>query len=154
MRFSHRHYLAVIFIGMFLSSCYVRHPRYSMVKEVMNVQIGMSFDSVNAVLGQEPYDVLSVNNSGETVYIYKYRVQDIKRIPILMKRNKGVETAGRFRDLQITYSEGGKVLSYKTNDETKESKVEKKKIDPNVIINSVLTAITITIPAILVYLSF
>ena len=144
----------MIFIGMFLSSCYIRHPRYSMVTDVMNVEIGMSFDSVNAVLGQEPYDVLSVNNSGETIYIYKNRVQDIKRLPIVMRRNKGVETAGRFRDLQITYSEGGEVLSFKTNDESKESKVEKKKIDPNTIINSVLTAISVTIPAILVYLSF
>lgn len=34
----------MVFIGMFLSSCYMRHPKYSMVTEVMNVQIGAGFD--------------------------------------------------------------------------------------------------------------
>lgn len=133
-----------------LSSCIVQAPAYTKVEQVLSLKPGMTKEEVSAVLGIPPYDLKSVNEKGETVLIYKYRVTDRKTVPFLMKSSNGVKARGKWVDLFITYGPDGKATSIESCSECEETKPVEKKID----INALLTVITVTIPAILVYLGF
>lgn len=142
----------VVVLCLFLSSCYVRHPRFSSIDEVLLIKPGMTQTEVDSIMQTTgPYDIETMSITGEVTYIYKYRVSDIKRLPLLMKRNKGLKTDGRLKDMLITYGPEGIVHHIETREEPEKSITEKKKIDPNTVIQAITTAITVTIPALLFY---
>jgi len=61
-----------------------------MLDKVVKLETGIKKDSVNSILGCEPYDFVSFDTSGTMVMLYKYRVKEIRRIPLLMKKTKGM----------------------------------------------------------------
>ena len=140
-----------VVIAVFFSSCYVQQPKHSSIEQVVNLTIGIDQDSVNAVLGCPPHDLIAKDTSGTSVVLYKYRVKEIKRMPLLMRKNKGVKVDGKWKDLVVTFSNAGKVVSYETLPEELVTDYKKKSIDPNKLIQSITTAITVLLPAVLVY---
>ncbi|MDG1477092.1 MAG: hypothetical protein P8Q14_08100 [Vicingaceae bacterium] len=70
-----------------------------------------------------------------------------------MRKNKGVIVDGKWKDLVVTFSNTGKVTSYETLPEELVTDYEKKSIDPNKLIQSITTALTVILPAVLVYFS-
>jgi hypothetical protein len=145
--------LGFVVVASLLTSCYVQHPRYSKMDQVLLLNPGQTMDTVSKILGTKPYDLVSKKDSGETVYLYKYRREEVKRIPVFMRRNKGIPAEGEFRDLYITFDIDGKVVEIETREEGRETVVDKKKIDPNSILQAVTTIITVTLPAVMVFLS-
>jgi hypothetical protein len=70
-----------------------------------------------------------------------------------MKKNKGFKVDGKWKDLIVTFSNTGKVISYNTLPEELPTDYKKRTVDPNKLIQSITTAITVLLPAILVYFS-
>lgn len=144
----HLRYLLFICIACSLCSCIVQAPKYTKIEQVLMLKPGMTRDEVTAALGIPPYDMRSMNEKGETVLIYKYRVTDRKTIPLFMKPSNGVKTTGKWVDLFVTFSWEGKLTKLESCSGCEETKLTEKKID----INTIVTFITVTIPAVLVYL--
>ncbi|MGB0881494.1 MAG: hypothetical protein ACPGSO_00975 [Vicingaceae bacterium] len=142
-----------IVIATLFSSCYVQQPKHSSIEKVVNLTIGINQDSVNSILGCPPHDLIAKDTSGTSVVLYKYRVKEVKRMPLLMRKNKGVKVDGKWKDLVVTFSNEGKVVSYETLPEELVTDYKKKSIDPNKLIQSITTAITVLLPAVLVYFS-
>lgn len=130
------------------SSCIVQAPKYTRIEQVLTLKPGMTKDEVTAALGIPPYDIRSMNDKGETMLIYKYRVTDRKTIPLLMKPANGVRATGKWVDLFVTFSWDGKLTKLESCSGCEETKPTEKRID----INTVVTFITVTVPAVLVYL--
>lgn len=135
-----------------LSSCYVTHPRYSTIDEVMQLELGMHLDSANVILQTGPYDLVDITDTS-TTYRYKYRLTNVRRVPHAQKRNSGMETDGRFRDLYLSVNTDNELIAIKTNEEPVNTEVEKKKVDVLAIVNVVSDFIVVTLPTLLVYLS-
>ncbi len=147
-------YLLLLFgLGMIIQSCVVQHPRYAKSEDVMKVTTGMSVDSVNAVLGMGPNDLVSVDTSGTKVLLYKYRVTEVKRVTPGMRRNKGVEVEGHFKELLLTTNRAEEVVYVETREEAKDSQYKSEKVDPNVLLSSITTFFSVTLPALMVYFS-
>lgn len=146
---TYRYFLIIIVLCCFYS-CIVQAPKYAKVEQVLMLKPGMTKEEVSNVLGIPPYDLKSVNDKGETILIYKYRVIDRKTFPLLMKPANGVKTTGKWVDLFVTYGADGKAISIESCSECEETKPTEKKID----INALITLITVTIPAVLVFIGF
>lgn len=131
----------------------MQHPRYTEIEKVAQLETGIEVDSVNSILNSVPHDMLSLDSNGTMVLLYKYRVKEIRRIPIVMKKSKGVEVEGHWKDLIVTVSPEGKVIHYESRAEELISEAERKKIDPNKMIQSITLAITVVLPALLVFFS-
>lgn len=142
-------FLFVLFLISIFSSCVVRSPRYSEISQVLKIQLGMSLQEVAQIMETPPYDLKSVNENGEFVYIYKYRVEETRRIPYLMKRNKGLKTLGKYVDLFVFFSKEGKVVKIESCSECEKVEAKQTKIN----INHLLTLIATTLPIILLYLN-
>ncbi len=145
--------LLLLTIALNLCSCYVQHPRYSEIEKVTQLETGIDVDSVNSILNTVPHDMISLDSNGTLVLLYKYRVKEIRRLPLFMKKSKGIEVEGHWKDLIVTVSPEGKVIHYESRAEELISRAEKKKIDPNELIQSLTMAITVVLPALLVFFS-
>lgn len=140
-------FLRLILVVSLLSSCIIQRPQYARVEKVMMLQTGMTKEDVSKVLGIPPYDIKSVNDSGE-VLIYKYRVTDRKTVPFVVRENNGMKVRGKYVDLFVTYTKEGKVKNIESCTECGETREIETKID----INKIITLITVTAPALLIYL--
>lgn len=136
-----------------LSSCYVQHPRYVSLETAKSVELGMSYAEVTNLMSMPPYDLVSKDTLGYTSYIYKYRVKDVKRIPIIMKKHKGIATEGPFRDLKLTFDKHDELVDIQGGYEEQTSEYKREKVDINALIVSVTTIVTVTIPAIMLYIA-
>lgn len=145
--------IVVLVLALVFTGCYVRHPRYSSVHAVMKIQPGMQLNVVDSILGTGAYDIVSFGKDGTRKLLYKYRLEDIKRIPVIMKKTKGVPTEGHYMDLVLTINPNNMVTSVETSPERVRSKHEKTKIDTNALLSSLTMLITVTIPSVLVFLS-
>jgi hypothetical protein len=132
----------------FFASCIVQAPKYTKVEQVLMLKPGMSRDEVTTTLGIPPYDMRSMNDKGETVLIYKYRVTDRKTVPLFMKAANGVKTTGKWVDLFVTFSGEGMLTKIESCSGCEETKTTERKLD----INSLITFFSVTAPAVLVYL--
>ncbi len=141
------------FIIIVLSSCVVQHPKYTMVENTFKLEIGMSKTEIDSVLGIAPQFIKKMDTTGVQIYSYKYRTRDIKRFPIIMRRDKGIPTEGNYTDLLVSYSPDSIAFNIETCTECTDNNEKKTKIDANTIINSITTIITVTLPALLVFLS-
>jgi hypothetical protein len=133
--------------GLVLSSCIVQAPKYSPVENVMKLQLGMTQEEVSSTLKIPPYDLKTIDSSGY-IMIYKYRTTDRNTVPLFMGPTNGVKARGRWVDLFITYSPEGIVTSINSCSECSETEVKEKRID----INALITLVTLTLPALLVFL--
>ncbi len=134
---------------IFASSCIVQGPRYARVEQVLVLHLGMTKEDVSKTLGTVPYDLKSVSDTSE-ILIYKYRVTDRKTVPFLMKPNNGMSVTGKYVDLFITFSKEGKVTYIESCSDCEKINEKELKID----FNKLLTLLTVTVPAVLIYLGF
>ena len=141
-----KNFLIVLFFSFTFGSCIVHAPKYTGVEQVLSLKIGMTKEEVSKTLGIPPYDLKSEGDS-QTVYIYKYRTTDRKTFPFLMNKTNGMKAKGKWVDLFITYDQNQLVKNIQSCSDCEKTAVKEKKMD----INSILMLITVTIPAILVY---
>lgn len=135
-------------LGILLSSCLVQNPRYSEVRQVLKLEIGMSLQEVAAIMETPPYDLKSVSETGEFTYIYKYRVEELRRFMYIMNRNKGFKSRGKYVDLFVFFSKEGKVVQIESCSECNLEEDQETKID----INNLITVLITTVPIIFLYL--
>lgn len=142
-----RQLLALALLACFFSSCIVQAPKYTHVEQVLELKHGMTKTEVSAALGIPPYDLKSKNDSVE-ILIYKYRVTERRTFPFLKRETNGIKAIGKYVDLFVTYDKEGKMLSMESCSECSETEEKTQKID----VNKVITLMTITLPAMLVFL--
>ena len=128
------------------SSCIIHGPRYSRVEKVLELRIGMHYKEVNSVLATGPYDLKSIDSLGNRTLIYKYRVTDRRTLPFLLKENNGQSIRGKFVDLYATFNVKDTLKDLYAM--RSESELKEKKLN----INTLLTFLTVTAPAFLIYL--
>ncbi len=130
-----------------LSSCIIQAPKYASVEQVFALKTDMTQEEVSTALGIPPYSLKSKDDS-EVVYIYKYRATERKTMPLFLKKTNGAKATGPYMDLSITFNaKTGKLTSMKSKVTPREEK-GKYAID----VNSIFTLLTVTAPALLVYL--
>ncbi|MEM9022126.1 MAG: hypothetical protein AAGB22_00195 [Bacteroidota bacterium] len=141
-------------LAALLSSCAVRHPKYFMVEKVHELQIGMTKAEVDSVIGLPPYTIKSKDTTGYVVYNYVYRAHELKRVPIFMKKNSGIDGPGQFLDLFVTFSPQGNVISIESCSNCTDGYLNKSKVErPGELITAISQLLVTTIPALLVFLS-
>lgn len=140
-------FLAILLIpSLLLQSCIVTAPKYTHVEQVMELEPGMTYDSVNAKLGIKPYDINVYDSVGNHSYIYKYRTTDRRTLPFLLKETNGKKITGRYVDLVAYYDSLN--VAYKFESKPTDSKIDEKKLN----VNTIVTIITVIVPTVLVYL--
>lgn len=82
-----------------------------------------------------------------------YRTSELKRIPIIMRRNTGFEMEGDFEDLEVTLNQENTVVKLETVESSADKDQNTAGIDFNSLIQGIATMITVTLPAFLVFLS-
>ena len=138
--------LKVVFMLLFLSSCFVRSPKYSTLEQVMSLKLGMTKAQVEETLGVQPYDLKAYNDTSN-VFIYVYRVTERRTISFNTKPENGKELLGKYVQLAVTFSKGWKVLSIESCSLCPDNLVTTSKID----FVEVLVFFTVTLPLLLLY---
>lgn len=136
----------LLLLTLLATSCIVQAPKYTSINQVLTLKLGMTKEEVSATLGIPPYDFKSLSDSGQ-VLIYKYRVTDRRTVPLFKKPANGIPALGGYVDLLVHYDASGKVVRLDTENhpETKETTT---KLD----VNKLITLLTVTVPAALLYL--
>lgn len=140
-------YFPILFLALFLSSCIVQSPKYAGVEQVLSLKAGMTKEEISIALGVPPYDIKSVTDSSSQ-FIYKYRTTDRRTLSFFTKKTNGIRATGKWVDLFVTYDKDGKSTEIRSCSDCGETKVSEKKIDYNAIIQM----ITLSVPAVLIYL--
>jgi hypothetical protein len=138
--------IIILIPAMLIQSCIVSAPKYTHVEQVMQLKPGMSMDSVNSTLGIKPYDIDVYDSTGYRSFIYKYRTTDRKTIPFRLKETNGKEKIGKYMDLVAFFDSTD--VAYRFESRSTDSKVDQKKFN----INTIVTIVTVVVPALLVYL--
>jgi len=141
--------LTLLFI-IGLSSCIVKAPKYLTVEKVLTLRQGMTKEEVSQILGIPPYNMVSMNDTAEFVLLYKYRVTNRATVPFFLKPTNGKPVRGKYVNLLVTYDKEGKVKSMESCVDCDETLIEEKRLDPD----KIVTLITVTLPAVMVYLGF
>ena len=136
----------VVFMLLFLSSCFVRSPKYSTLEQVMSLKLGMTKAQVEETLRVQPYDLKSYNDSSN-IFIYVYRVTERRTISFKTKTENGKELLGKYVQLAVAYSKAGKVLSIESCSLCPDNLVTTSRIN----IAEVLVFFTVTLPLLLLY---
>lgn len=144
--FLHARIWKIAFMLLFLSSCFVRSPKYSSLEQVMSLKLGMTKAQVEETLGVQPYDLKSYNDTSN-IFIYVYRVTERRTISVNTKPENGKELLGKYVQLAVTYSKTGKVLSIESCNLCPDNLVTTSKID----FVEVLVFFTVTLPLLLLY---
>lgn len=120
-----------------------------MVENVFLLKTGMSKEEVSAIMKTPPYDLKIMDQSGESIFIYKYRLRDRKTVPFLLTPTNGVKARGKYVDLFITFGPDNKATKIESCSECGKTMLTQQRIN----INSLLTFISITLPSILLFLN-
>jgi hypothetical protein len=109
-----------------LSSCKtVQAPKFASVENVIQLKQNQSLSEVITALGSKPYDVLSAQFDGYTIYSYKYKL--VERTESPEKLNKlGGENSGQVvyngkEKTLFLFFKNDKLESYITTDGRKDS---------------------------------
>lgn len=135
---------AIVFL--FLSSCIVQSPKYTSLKQVTLLQLGMTKTEVEEKLNLKPYDLKAYTDTSK-VFIYVYRVIDRKTLSFNTKPTNGREVLGRYIQLFISYSKDDKVINIESCPQCPDNLVTKTKID----FEKIFLFVTVTLPVILIY---
>lgn len=127
------------------SSCIVQSPRYATISQVLSLEVGMTKAEVEDVLGVGPYDLKSQDDSLRTL-IYVYRVDDRRTLAGLTNERNGKASLGKYVQLNVTYSNDGKVMAIDSCGMCPANMVEVTKID----FEKILGFLMVTVPALLV----
>ena len=131
---------------LFLTSCIVQSPKYTTLEQVMSLQVGMSKEHVEEILGLKPYDLKAYNDTSN-VFIYVYRVTDRKTLSFDTKPVNGKEVIGKYEQLAIAYSKEDKVISIESCRSCPDNLVTTRKID----FGKIILFVTVTLPVLLIY---
>lgn len=112
----------------------------------MSLKLGMTKAQVEETLGVQPYDLKAYNDTSN-VFIYVYRVTERRTISFNTKPENGKELLGKYVQLAVTFSKGGKVLSIESCSLCPDNLVTTSKID----FVEVLVFFTVTLPLLLLY---
>ncbi|MFY0674953.1 MAG: hypothetical protein JXQ87_16250 [Bacteroidia bacterium] len=148
-----KHLLTAFGLALIFSACLVQHPEYVKYEKVVDLYSGMSFDDLQDSIGIKPYYVKEDVKDAWKVYVYKYRTCELKRIPIIMRRNSGFEMEGDFVDLLVTVNQDNLVIKLETVETAADAEQNTTVIDFNSLMQGLATMITVTLPAFLVFLS-
>lgn len=140
-------YFPILFVTIFLSSCFVQSPKYAGVEQVLTLKTGMTKEEVSIALGTPPYDMKSVTDSSSQL-IYKYRTTDRRTLSFFTKKTNGVKATGKWVDLFVTYDKNGIVKEITSCSDCEETKVTERRIN----YTAILQMISATVPAVLLYL--
>lgn len=148
-----KYFALAFFATIFFSSCLVQHPKYASYHDVKNVTTEMTFEELSDSLKVEPHYIKSMLKDGTTIYVFKYRLCDIKRVPIIMRKNHGFEMESDFVDLLVTVDTDGMVTNLETCIDCNPPKEKTTIIDFQGIANGITNLITVTLPALIILLS-
>jgi hypothetical protein len=133
-------FAAMMATGLIFTSCKsVQVAKFTSVENVFQLKLGSSIDDVMTVLGSKPYNILSNQVEGYTIYTYKYKLVERKINPALVN-TKGEETNGKevYNGKEQTlflFFKGNRLESFITSEGRKDS--------PSlVLLNNTLYAIT------------
>jgi len=101
--------LMTLAMMMLCTSCIVQSPKYATIAQVLSLEVGMTQNEVEEVLGIGPYDLKALDDSLRTL-IYVYRVDDRRTLSLLTKAHNGKGTQGKYVQLNIAYSRDGRVV--------------------------------------------
>jgi len=138
--------LKVAFVLLFLSSCFVRSPKYSTFEKVMSLQLGMTKAQVEETLGVVPYDLKSYNDTSN-IFIYVYRVTERRTLSFKTNDMNGKEVMGKYVQLEVTYSKKGKVMNIGSCNLCPDNLVTTSKVD----FGEIFVFFTVTLPLLLLY---
>ena len=137
----------VAFCLLFLTSCIVQSPKFATLQQVMSLQLGMTREKVEEILGVPPYDLKSFTDT-TSVFIYVYRVNDRKTLSFITKPTNGHKRLGKYVQLMIAYSKHDKAISIESCSLCPDNLVVKDKID----FEKIFVFLTVTLPVILLYI--
>ncbi|WP_317898070.1 hypothetical protein [Aurantibacillus circumpalustris] len=138
--------LKIPFILLLLSSCIVRSPKYTTLEKVLAIELGMSKTAVDNILGIQPYD-LKTRNDTCTTFLYVYRLTDRRTFAFNTKPVNGKKVIGDYVKVAIAYSLEDKVISIESCSQCSDNLERTKKID----FGKVLVFVTVTLPVLLIY---
>jgi hypothetical protein len=142
----HSKILFVAAIMLFLTSCFVRSPKYSTLEQVISLEVGMTKTEVEKLLGVQPYD-LKARTDTSIVLVYIYRVTERRTFSFLTKPRNGKEVTGKYVQLAVSYSKTGHVTGIESCSLCPDNLVTTSKID----FGEVLVFVTVTLPILLIY---
>ncbi len=97
-----------------LASCAtVKVPKYVPMDKVYELKLGMSMDDVAKLFEQKYYDLAGLDKDGNTLVIYKYRVDVRKVSPALILPTNGTVTTGKFDNLLLKFDSSKKLVEVK-----------------------------------------
>ncbi len=137
----------ILFFALTLTSCIVQSPKFTSLDKVIALQIGMSKNEVEDLLGLEPYDLKALTDSSKT-YIYIYRVKNRRTFSFDTKSVNGSDIKGKYVQLAIEYSNKGMVKHIESCSLCPDNLVSTSKID----FEKIFVFVTVTLPIILLYL--
>jgi len=136
--------LVVLAMMMLCTSCIVQSPRYATIGQVLTLELGMTQNEVEEVLGIGPYDLKSQDDSLRTL-IYVYRVDDRRTLSLLTKARNGKASKGKYVQLNIAYSKDGRVVRIESCSMCPENLVVTTAID----FEKILGFLMVTVPSLL-----
>jgi hypothetical protein len=144
---------SLFLVAMLATSCLLRQPPCGDYDTVLALSPGMSYEQLLGQMGVPPYYVKEKDAQGNTVYVFKYRLKDLRRIPLLMKPNAGFKANGQYADLLVTVGRDGLVNHLETCTDCSPVGHKTTVIDFDSLIRGITNMITVTLPAVLVFLS-
>ena len=88
-------------VALVFSSCAsfqstVQAPKFTSVDRLCQIQPGNSYDMVTQTLGCDPYNLLSIQQDGYAIYLYKYKFieRELEGDQAKILNQRGGETAG------------------------------------------------------------
>jgi outer membrane protein assembly factor BamE (lipoprotein component of BamABCDE complex) len=132
-------------IILMFTSCIVQSPQYARIDNVLALEVGMTKAEVEEVLGVGPYDLKAYSDSSRTL-IYVYRVDDRRTLSLLTNEHNGKATLGKYVQLNVTYSNVGKMVAIETCSMCPDNMVGVTKID----FEKLLGFMMVTVPALLI----
>ena len=138
--------------SLLLSSCVIQHPKYARVADTYKVETGMAYNEVNEVLRVQPF-ALKERTDTSVTFNYKFRVEEVKRLPLVMRRNKGVDVESRFVDMFITYNNDSLVTHMESCNYCSDDGEKEQRVDVAALISDLTIMITVTIPVALALLA-
>lgn len=109
-----------------LTSCKtVQVAKFASVENLYQIKLNSSIEEVISILGSKPYNVLSHQIDGYTIYVYKYKTVERKVNPKLIN-SRGGETTGTEvyngkEQMAYLFFKSNKLESYVTTDGRKSS---------------------------------
>lgn len=110
----------VLMLVLFGASCKVTQiPKFASSDNLLKLELNSSIDDAVKVLGCNPYNILSSQIDGYTIYLYKYKLVE-RSLPTKSANKVGQGEImgspvykGKFQDLLLFY-ENGKLVSFIT----------------------------------------